>query len=263
LGMFSYKVQLVQPINTINVEKRFELANHMLQMIENKDKVVGGFVASSSKEEVSKNMAKAVNDRLDFLRKYFDVDLDDIKNKLIASVNPVSTKFQELAEKTPDLYGPFWIYTTIIFLVAVAGNLSNYLNAPNTSKYEYNFSFVPMSAFYIYGFGFGLPILLSFMMKIFSTDISSVLIVCYYGYSFTIFAPTVLLSIINVEIAKWIFLGYAIAHSTAFLITNLWKELSKYVEKSRYIILGIIVLVQVILLFALKFYFFGSYIDKK
>jgi len=222
-----------------------------------------GVIGRSSKEEVSKNVAREVNTRLEFLKKYFDVDIDDIKEKLIATANPIGTKFQELAEKTPDLYGPFWIYTTLVFLVAVAGNLSNYLNTPDSSKYKYEFSFVPISAVYIYGIGFGLPILLSIMMKMFSTEIPTVLIVCYYGYSFTILAPTVLLSIIQVELLKWIFLGYAIAHSTAFLIFNLWKELSKYVEKSRYIIIGIIVFAQLVLLFALKFYFFNSYIVEK
>ena len=29
--------------------------------------------------------------------------------------------------KKPDMYGPFWIYTTLIFALAAAGNLYNYI----------------------------------------------------------------------------------------------------------------------------------------
>jgi hypothetical protein len=100
-------------------------------------------------------------------------------------------------------------------------------------------------------------------MKMFSSEISPVLIVCYYGYSFAIYIPILLLCVINSELLKWIFLIYAVASSTIFLIFNLWKELEKYVEKSRYIILGVITLCQVVLLFTLKFYFFGKYIEDK
>ena len=153
-------------------------------MIENKEKIMGNFITSSAKEEMSKNIAGTVNSKLLFLKKYFDVDINDIKDKLIATLNPMSTKFQELAEKTPDLYGPFWIYSTLIFMIAAAGNLSGYINHPHElTKFKYDFNFVPLSAFYvnilfiqIYGIGFGLPILLAFVMKMFSTEISVVLV---------------------------------------------------------------------------------------
>ena len=93
---------------------------------------------------------KTLNSKLEFLKKYFDVEVDDIKDKLISAVTPMSTKFQQLAEKTPDLYGPFWIYATLVFLVAVAGNLSSYVNHPHEiTKFKYNFNFVPLSAFYV------------------------------------------------------------------------------------------------------------------
>jgi len=41
---------------------------------------------------------------------------------------PFNKEFSPLAEAKPDLYGPFWIYTTLVVIVAVAGNLSAYIN---------------------------------------------------------------------------------------------------------------------------------------
>jgi len=116
---------------------------------QNKDKIMAGFVTGSSKEYISQNIAKTVHEKFEFLKKYFDVDADDIKNKMIAALTPMNTKFQELAEKSPDLYGPFWIYATLVFLVAVAGNLSGYLNSKDSSNFKYDFNFVPVSAFYV------------------------------------------------------------------------------------------------------------------
>ncbi len=40
----------------------------------------------------------------------------------------MNKNFHQLVEKSPDLYGPFWIYTTLVFIVTVAGNLSTFLN---------------------------------------------------------------------------------------------------------------------------------------
>ncbi len=67
------------------------------------------------------------NEKLKFIGQYFNVEVDDIKEKLITSMTPLNKNFYPLAEKNPDLYGPFWIFTTLIFLISLAGNLSNLL----------------------------------------------------------------------------------------------------------------------------------------
>jgi hypothetical protein len=54
--------------------------------------------------------------------------VDEIKTKLISSLIPFNKDFHQLAEDKPDLYGPFWIYTTLIFIVAVTSNMSAYIN---------------------------------------------------------------------------------------------------------------------------------------
>ena len=123
---------------------------------EAKDASTRNYLISSSKEESSNSVIKKVNERLRFIGKYFDVEQDDIKEKLLYSVIPFNTNFQRLAEKNPDLYGPFWIYSTIVFIVAVAGNLSNYISVlvhllkhPDKTVFRYDFNFVPASAGYV------------------------------------------------------------------------------------------------------------------
>jgi len=66
--------------------------------------------------------------RLNFFGKYFNVEIEDIKNKFLYSLIPLKKGFNEIVENSPDLYGPFWLYTTLIFIVGVTSNISGYLS---------------------------------------------------------------------------------------------------------------------------------------
>jgi hypothetical protein len=57
---------------------------------------------------------------------------------------PFNPKFYDLSEKSPDLYGPLWIYTTLIFIIAAAGSLAKYLKDINTINFFQEF--VPLAA---------------------------------------------------------------------------------------------------------------------
>lgn len=102
------------------------------------DDIAAGMVVREN-NNVSEKISGAViancNDKLKFIGQYFNVEVDDIKKKLISSMTPFNRNFHELAEKNPDLYGPFWIFTTIIFLINMAGNLSNFLEVRCILKY--------------------------------------------------------------------------------------------------------------------------------
>jgi hypothetical protein len=102
----------------------------MKKMMANKEAaVVGMMVGDTSKktEEMSNAVMDKINNNLGFIGKYFDVEVDDIKEKLISALIPGNRGFHALAEKQPDLYGPFWILTTLVFLVCVVSNISSYI----------------------------------------------------------------------------------------------------------------------------------------
>lgn len=82
---------------------------------------------------------------------------------------------------------------------------------------------------------------------------------CTYGYSFTIFIPIVIACAAPINIMQWVLLAYGIFSATSFIIVNYWKELSKYMEKKRYILLVIILICQGGLFLLLKLYFFEQF----
>lgn len=62
----------------------------------------------------------------------------------------------------PDLYGPFWICVTLIFSIAISGNLASYLQTANSSKYHwrYEFHIVSYAATCIFLYAWLLPLML-------------------------------------------------------------------------------------------------------
>jgi len=93
-------------------------------------------------------------------------------------------------DKKPDLYGPFWVCTTIIFTITASSNFSKLFY--NTSA-AYNFTYVPDAIALVYTFGFVLPIAMAYLMKFFGSEHISVLsVVCIYGYSNVVLIPVIL-----------------------------------------------------------------------
>ena len=212
------------------------------------ENVVNNFTSDMKKSYIEKMLCF-----LNYFRQYFRITTKEVEQRIISSFKPYNSKFYEEASNNPDLYGPFWIYTTLIFVIASGGSLSKYFNGDNSKNYFQ--SFVRGAGSLIYIFGFGFPFLIWGYMKFIGEVISYFYILCIYGYSFSPFIPIIILCSCGINVIQWILLCYAIGNSTLFIITNLWKEISKQEQKKKYSLIGIIVSFQFILFLILKLYF--------
>ena len=188
------------------------------------ENVVNNFTSDMKKSYIEKMLCF-----LNYFRQYFRITTKEVEQRIISSFKPYNSKFYEEASNNPDLYGPFWIYTTLIFVIASGGSLSKYFNGDNSKNYFQ--SFVRGAGSLIYIFGFGFPFLIWGYMKFIGEVISYFYILCIYGYSFSPFIPIIILCSCGINVIQWILLCYAIANSTLFVITNLWKEISKQEQK--------------------------------
>ena len=73
---------------------------------------------------------------MQFYQQFFDVDTDDVMKRVLWSVLPrpggsTANFFKSKIRAKPDLYGPFWICVTLIFSMAIAGNIASYLQVNN------------------------------------------------------------------------------------------------------------------------------------
>jgi len=200
---------------------------------------------------------------IEFYQPFFDVTTDEVKERIVTTIDPRRNNFFDILQGKPDLYGPFWIYTTLIFALAAAGNFSGFLASLSDEKsFQSHFDFVPIATGVIYGFGIVVPVVFTFLLRLFGSKVSYIDTVCIYGYSTFILIPVLLLAIIPYSIVQWIVLMYGLGSSTWFLLNNYGHELGKYVGNQRYVLLGFIGASQFILLLVFKLKFFDSIYGK-
>jgi hypothetical protein len=208
-------------------------------------------------EEISNRTVGILNKFVQYIGKYFNVELSDLKLKLKGALIPFNKSFYQSIEVNADLYGPFWTFTTIIFLIALIVNISSYAHCEDKTKFVYNYNHVPHAIFIIYGFGFGAPFLLWIISKfLFRIDIDLLINMCVYGYSYVILVPILILCIIPYRLISTLALLYFLIHSCVFLFYNMYLIIQQKAPKSKYFVLGLLGGVQFILFLLLKFYFF-------
>jgi len=119
--------------------------NFMENLIQSQTEGIAKKVISEAGENMKKSWYKRLSCfNIDFLKPYFDITTDELKERLIHSLIPFNPKFYDISQKNPDLYGPFWIYTTLIFVIAASGSLTKQLNGDSSDQFFQEF--VPLAA---------------------------------------------------------------------------------------------------------------------
>ncbi|KAK2960617.1 putative protein YIPF1/2 [Blattamonas nauphoetae] len=101
--------------------------------------------------------------RLKFWQHYYDVNTKTVVTRLFHSLLPHKAALYENVTSTkPDLYGPFWIATTVLFAISFFGNLSSLIrNAikPSEKPWAFNFAAIGFGAILCYTITFLIPFL--------------------------------------------------------------------------------------------------------
>jgi protein YIPF1/2 len=109
---------------------------------------------------------------LKVLRPYFDVPTKTILTRLGLSFVPFNKKFVTNYTQKPDLYGPFWVLTTLIATLFISSNMYCYMTWPEEKGEALSVSFktIPIAASIIYGFGIGLPLGFRLLLNLYGTQ---------------------------------------------------------------------------------------------
>ena len=175
-------------------------------------------------------------------KKYFQITSNDFILRFINSFIPFNNKFGNLIKNNPDLYGPIWIYTSLIILLSATGSLTRTIQGHNNKNFFQEF--IPIAGSTIYMVGFGLPILITILMKVFGIKLGFVHVICTYGYSFSIFLPISIICVIQ------------------YNYVNYYKLMGDFSRNKKSIIIGIVLLAQIGLLLFFKLYFFRKFSDE-
>eukprot|EP01103_Thecamoeba_quadrilineata_P005927 TRINITY_DN1566_c0_g1_i2.p1 TRINITY_DN1566_c0_g1~~TRINITY_DN1566_c0_g1_i2.p1 ORF type:complete len:198 (-),score=8.10 TRINITY_DN1566_c0_g1_i2:58-651(-) len=176
---------------------------------------------------------------------------------------PLGKNFFEFVNPTPDLYGPFWITTTVIFLMAATGNVANWFvhaidDEPTT--WNYDFTKITTGALTIYCYFVFIPLILWLIGKYWmEINLSLTEHMCAYGYAFFVFIPTTFIMLLPptkfFEWLRWVIMIFAALVSTFFLVYSYYPPFKPAFKKG-FVVLIAMTLAQIGLAVVLKVFFF-------
>lgn len=226
------------------------------------------FKANTALEESTQERTQNIKSiwTLDYYQQFFEVDTKDVKERILASIIPSrnNTLKQEIKEK-PDLYGPFWISTTLIFTIAISGNIANYLQHKNNYHWKYDFKLVSYAASAIWSYIILIPLFLWAILKMnantqdfneepVKNSPSFLELICIYGYSLFIYIPVSVLWTIQISSLQWFLVLSAVSLSGTILLLTLMSYLK--LSKHKIFLICTIIVCHVLLATGFKLYFF-------
>eukprot|EP00262_Sarcandra_glabra_P006432 TRINITY_DN18733_c0_g1_i1.p1 TRINITY_DN18733_c0_g1~~TRINITY_DN18733_c0_g1_i1.p1 ORF type:complete len:271 (-),score=34.84 TRINITY_DN18733_c0_g1_i1:407-1219(-) len=157
---------------------------------------------------------------------YFNVDTDDVLERIMSSFYPTRGNFFRKIEANPDLYGPVWISTTLVFMLAALGNCATYLmhkQSDKTTVWNFDVSYINWAACVVYGYMLVVPTAVYFWLQ-FQDNGSNVNLIrlwCMWGYSLFTFIIVSFLLIVPTELFRWIIILLAGSASACFVALNI------------------------------------------
>jgi len=195
----------------------------------------------------------------------FDVDTMQVLNRIKGSLLPrPKGAFWELIGANPDLYGPFWIATTLIFTMALTGNLASYFASADKMLWTYNFNQLTLAGSVIYAYVTLLPLLVWILLRYYEASKKLVDVLCIYGYTLSVFVPISVLCVLPSNLLRWLLVLIGGGVSAIFLLSNFHAHLADCfpygegdAKRKMYLLLGSMGLFHFILLVIFKIYFFA------
>jgi len=200
---------------------------------------------------------------LSYYSQFFDVDTAEVLRRCTATLYPRSN-FLDVLDGNPDLYGPFWIATTVVMILFLTGTVSRYLSTRH--PFGYDFRLLSGAAGLIYGYTGVIPIALLGALRWFGSS-SADLIECWalYGYANLVWIAVALVSWSPLTALNWVLVGVGFGWTVFFLLRNLYPVLSATDAKTSKMLLILVIVLHAGLAVAIKVLFFahGSPASKK
>ncbi|XP_063441167.1 protein YIPF1-like isoform X1 [Mytilus trossulus] len=198
----------------------------------------------------------------EYYQQFFDVESKDVLQRVLGSMYPHPNRnyLKTKIRPSPDLYGPFWICTTLVFTTAIAGNLANYLSTGGSADYNWKYDFhkVSFAATAIFSYWWILPgVIFGFLWwsgnQIGYTFLE---ILCVYGYSLAIFIPISILWVVQFNWFQWMLVILGTVLSGGVLVFIFLPAVRESTKKYTWALIVIIFLLHASLAVGFKLYFF-------
>ncbi|XP_053504691.1 protein YIPF2 isoform X1 [Ictalurus furcatus] len=204
----------------------------------------------------------------EYYQSFFNVDTVQVLDRIKGSVIPLPGRnfVKHHIRSNPDLYGPFWICVSLVFSVAISGNLSTFLTQKGDPQYHYRpqFHTVTIAAVAVFLYAWLVPLgVWGFMTWRQSASrqmsaYSFLETVCVYGYSLFIYIPTSILWTVSYEWLQWLLILIAMLVSGSVLVITFWPAVRDDTRVTAFSVMAAIVLLHALLAIGCKLYFFPA-----
>lgn len=179
--------------------------------------------------EVSSPPSTSANTTLDPYKSYCEVDTTIVLQRIKKTLWPFDRR--KFFENKGDLYGAFWVPTTLIFILSVAGSLATRISS--NEGYAFDPTGIVITATSVYFFVFAIPAVIYFVLFT-GIDITYYDLLSLYGYSYFAFWPAAILSVVNFSLIRWLAFGTASIWSGLLIGKNYYNEVQFLVEWKKY-----------------------------
>lgn len=197
----------------------------------------------------------------EYYQQFFNVDTHQVLKRVAGSMTPIPKRnyLETHIRPSPDLYGPFWICTTLVFTTAVAGNLANYMaSAGKDYKWKYDFHKVTFAATAIFTYWWLLPTVLYGVLwwRKSAAGYTFLEMLCVYGYSLAIYIPISILWVINVVWLQWLLVILGAVLSGGVLLLTFWPAVKEDTKNVAIAVMALIFIFHLLLAAGFVMYFF-------
>eukprot|EP00276_Gloeochaete_wittrockiana_P011443 CAMPEP_0184650928 /NCGR_PEP_ID=MMETSP0308-20130426/8496_1 /TAXON_ID=38269 /ORGANISM="Gloeochaete witrockiana, Strain SAG 46.84" /LENGTH=171 /DNA_ID=CAMNT_0027084795 /DNA_START=20 /DNA_END=532 /DNA_ORIENTATION=- len=98
---------------------------------------------------------------INYYKPFFDIDTKDVLYRLLYALWPWKSPIFEQIPLQPDMYGPVWICTTLVFMMGVTSNFASWASFQadeDNPSWTYDFTKITVGASVVYGFMVVVPV---------------------------------------------------------------------------------------------------------
>lgn len=189
---------------------------------------------------------------VEYYQPYFDVNTDEVAARIkyaLVSFGGSGSPFLEVVREKPDAYGPWWISTTLIFLISVTSHLKSLFSAEAGTKYDFtNVTFAAMTVYsYVGVTALAMWVALNYWLK---TPLTLLQCACVVGYSLCVYCLASILCVL--PYLSWIVLLAACALSSLFVAKSTLPVIEHQEKQQVVAFIGTLVVINVALMLVIK-----------
>lgn len=194
---------------------------------------------------------------IEYWAKYFNVDSSDVVQRSFLAVVPKDS-FLDVYNSNPDLWGTFWVPTSVIFAMFVTASLSqNIAQALAGQPRQYDFTMLSFAVFSIYAYVLVLGAFVYGMTKYFGSQPGLMECFSVYGYSMAVWIPISVLCVLPFNLFRWAVVGVGFVSSGFFIMRSVNQIVSRSNGSIHKAIIPILLFAHALLVVMFKFKFFS------